>query len=200
MAERSTVSVSAAGAFRAARRSCASGGVLVAALWSVVLPSVADAARPTENTQYRGRTSQGNRINLLVGRANVLDEAETNVRVACRQAGRLRYLALAFVLPVRRDGSFSSTEYYGQDPDFARVTRGGAAGLDFVKQSFRGQFASPRRVSGTLRVQAMIIVPASFPDSPQLLDTCDSGVVRWTARKFRRVATPASPQEPSFTG
>ena len=129
-------------AITAARRWCTSGGLLAAALLVALLPGVADAARPTKNTPYDGQTSQGKRIGFFATRPNLIDNAETYVRLACTHAGRLRFDAIVAYIHVRRDGSFSSTYYDGRDPEFDRLTRGGTTGLDIIKLSMRD--TSPR--------------------------------------------------------
>jgi hypothetical protein len=155
--------------------------VAVAGLLAIGTASAA-AAPPLKNARYTGRTSQGTRITISVGRTGDIDTAETTVRLPCTKSGTVSFLAFAVIVNVSPTGRFTDVDYDTGDPDFADITHNQTTGLDVTKQTFTGRFGASRRtVSGSWQLQTSILSPGTFPYDPALLDGCDSGVVTWTA-------------------
>ena len=158
--------------------------VVLASAAASLAPSVmpAGAAVPVKNGDYSGRTSQGQRMDIAVDRDGEIDNAEAFIRLSCTHAGPVRFDVFAVAVPVSLTGRFTDADYESGVPDFARVTRNQTAGLDVTHETLAGRFVSRREARGTWRLQTMILSPGTFPYDPSLLDSCDSGVVTWTAR------------------
>ena len=147
----------------------------VAVTAAVLAPAASTSARPSgpkarhdcklAGIRYVGSTSQKKRVCLTLSKnGKRLREWSFGYRFRCSDgvgaSGNARTTSRTGI-PLGRSGRFAYT-----------------AGFSF----FRGS-ASGTGASGTLRLGEQGVRPSIDPTRPPQVVTCDTGVVRWTARK-----------------
>jgi hypothetical protein len=149
----------------------------------------ADAARPKKGGHYAGKTSQGSRIEVDVGRKGKgFDIGADRARTACARFGRSSFLfAVDVLIRVRRGGGFTSTSVDIGEMDLSLlpllIDGRRRTVFDTTVGRLAGRFVSSRRVTGTWRFQSAIYDQSTFPVDDRPVDKCDTGVITWSARR-----------------
>jgi hypothetical protein len=170
------------------KRRLAAGVALSAALGLTAAPLAAaapqrrahSAARtiyPRRGAAFVGVSSQASgKLNLPVdmrasANSQVMNRFDIQWAAACKSAaGRGSYGGLSITL----NKKITAPGVFSDNGSFTRMFSNGDKGLFTIK--LFGRFTSPVRAAGTFRVTVAIT-----DTSGATTDTCDSGVVNWTA-------------------
>ena len=164
---------------------------LVGGVSAATVATTEAALPPKKGARYTGKTSQGARVKIRISRRTrrVVSDIESRVRTRCAKLGRRSELALGGLDRIRRGGRFSETftavnEFlFPFEPVFVDGRRRGL--FDVTKSRITGRFVTRRRARGTWRWESAVYEERTFPGGGQARDTCDSGVITWTARLRR---------------
>lgn len=149
------------------------------------------AALPKQGRDYRGKTSQGQRLTIeMKAKRRTIDSIAADVISHCAKLGPSRQYTLDVELAVRRDGSFRGTSYGVDEGDWSSepVTIGGQqrAVVEVSKTQIVGKFLTSRHAQGTWRHETVLYDRVAYPADQQPVDRCDTGIVTWQARLKRR--------------
>ena len=148
----------------------------------------AEAAQPKRGATYKGTTSQGQPVSIMVSRRSnrLLSESSIVLRTQCGRLGGVSLYTWAFEFRVTRDGRMSGGYFSLRDADLGPLIfiDGKRRNLfDVGSYEWSARFVSSRRVRGTWRAQSAMFDADGFPTEDRALDKCDTGVVTWTARR-----------------
>jgi hypothetical protein len=163
------------------------------AVWSLGMslalgPSSATGALPVKKGTYRGKTSQGLRVEIKMTRnARVQDFADSPLRTRCLRLGRVNLFAFDSIIPVARDGRFRSTFLDVESANLPRAFIDGRQRrlFDITRYELSGRFDNKRLARGNWRAHSVLTDWTTLSSGAGPLDSCDTGVVSWTARLRR---------------